>query len=326
MRKIALLLAPSLLCAVPAMAVVDPPAASKDDGRLRSVVYDPDNPVEIYAVPGASLRIELGSDETVATIVVSDQRTIAPDPADVPAPSSVSASLTNGLQNTAAPPPSCDPNLCRSVVGNFVYLKPLRALDRQPLFIQTQRVDEFGRPQMVAYTFELLTRATDLHATPATVWGVRFVYPERVKAAQRAAWIKHRQDDLAREAMTPVKPVAASPGVNANWRYGYRGATSVQPDQIWDDGRSTFVRYAGNRRVPNVYNRLPDGHESIPAIASEPDATGNTLRIAHTEAKWFVRDGDEAGCLFDIGPDPDGKSSPTIAQIPERLSSRALPQ
>jgi type IV secretion system protein VirB9 len=323
----ACLLASSLLYAVPAMAFVDPPAASTNDGRIRQVVYDPDNPVEIYAVPGASLRIELGAGETVVQIVTSDQGTLRPDQSYPPVQAASAATGIPGPQI----PPSCDADMCRSVASNFIYIKPIRPLDPQPLFIQTERIDENGKVQQVAYTFELLTRPTDLPArhggtkpgvaaeTPLvapTVWGVRFIYPERVKAAQAAAWWRQKKaaDDQAKQAAELVRANAAIPGPDANWRYGYRGSAAVQPDAVWDNGRTTFLRFNGNRRIPNVYNKLPDGHESIPAVAPEPDETGNTLRIARTESKWFLRDGDEAGCLFDLGPDPDGRTAPTVAQ------------
>lgn len=313
----AVLLATTLLHAAPALALVDPPSASKNDGHVRSVVYDPNNPVQLFVSPGASLRIELGADEQVATIVVSDQRTITPTP-EAPPPSNV----TGGLGGQASQvPSSCDPNLCRSVAGNFVYLKPLRQLDPQPLFIQTSRTGEDGKLQMIPYTFVLLTKPADaasnsnIWASTPTVWSVTFTYPARIKAAQVAAWIrqKHVADEAQQKLaeMTKGAPVAVSS--HDNVRYGYRGSAAVRPDAVWDDGRSTFLRYNGNRRIPNVYNRLPDGHESIPAVSPEPDATGNTLRIAHTEAKWFMRDGDEAGCVFDLGPDPDGRSTATIA-------------
>jgi type IV secretion system protein VirB9 len=327
----ALLLGTTLLYAAPALAAIDPPPASKLDGRIRTLVYDPNNPAEIYTVPGASLRLELGADEEVVQIIVSDQDTIAPDPAALPPAATVS---TNSPGSQAGQiPASCDANLCRSVYGNIVYIKPIRALDPQPLFIQTRRTDAYGKPEMVAYTFELLTKPTepvskdvktasidkssktDGAATTPGIWAVRFVYPERVKQqataswkAKQAAWVTQ-----ARETTALARPVATAPGPAANWRYGYRGAAALQPDQVWDDGRTTFLRYNGNRRVPNIYSQLPDGHESIPANAPEPDESGNTLRIAGTETKWFLRDGDEAGCLFDLGPDPDGRTSATVA-------------
>lgn len=333
------LLASSLLYSVPALAFVDPPQASKDDGRLRAVVYDPNNPVQIYAVPGASLRIELGADETVQTIVVSDQGTIKPDPS-YPPPATTAPATVNGA-GTPQVPASCDPNLCRTVVGNFVYIKPLRSLDPQPLFIQTERMGENGKQQNIAYTFELLTRPIDLpgrklvtaaaainpgvvtdvpttQPVAPTVWGVRFTYPERIKAAQAAEWRRQKKaaDDAARQSAELVRANASIPGPDANWRYGYRGSASVQPDRVWDDGRTTFVRFDGNRRVPNIYSKLPDVNEpTIPAGAVEPDETGNTIRISGTNVKWFVWDGQHAaGCLFDLGPDPEGRTATTVAQ------------
>ena len=326
-RILAAALATSIAIPVSALAAIDPPPASKADARIRTLIYDPNNPVEIYTVPGASLRLELGADEEVVNIVVSDQDTINPDPNAPPPVATVSANPLAGQADKA--PPSCDANMCRSVVGNIVYIKPVRPLDPQPLFIQTQRTNAFGKPEMVAYTFVLSTRPADLKGdavktasaadikTPVapTVWGVRFVYPERAKQQAAAEW-KQKQAAwaaTAHQTAALAHPVANAPGPNANFRYGYRGAASVQPDQAWDDGRTTFLRFNGNRRVPNVYSKLPDGHESIPASAPEPDATGTTLRIARTETKWFLREGDDAGCLFDLGPDPDGRTSATVA-------------
>jgi type IV secretion system protein VirB9 len=287
MMKIrAAMLATTLLFGVPALAAIDPPAASPADGRIRSLVYDPNNPVEIYTVPGASLRLELGADETVVQIIVSDQDTIAPDPTAPPPVATVSTNPLGGQGSQI--PPSCDANMCRSVAGNIVYIKPIRALDPQPLFIQTQRTNAHGKPEMVAYTFELLTKPAadkDGKAIP-TVWGVRFTYPERAKQAQAAAWAQQRaaSAEVARQTASLAHPVSNAPPPDANYRYGYRGAVSLQPDQAWDDGRTTFLRFNGNRRLPNLYSLLPDGHESIPASAPEPDESGNTLRIARTEA------------------------------------------
>lgn len=319
MKLRTLLLATSLLHALPALAAVDPPAASQADGRMRTVVYDPNNPVELYTTPGASLRIEFGADEEIVQVITSDQDILDPDPAAPQLPIAKASTGLPGGQDAEANklPPSCDPNLCRSVWGNIVYIKPIRDLIPQPLFIQTRRINTAGKPEMVSYTFELSTKPPAGDGNATAVWGVRFVYPARVKAAAVAAWLrkKHADDALAAERESLARTSAALPGPGANFRYGYRGASSVEPDAAWDDGRTTFLRFNGNRRVPNVYSQLPDGTESIPANSPEPDANGTTLRIARTEKKWFLRDGDEAGCLFDLGPDPDGRTSTTVASL-----------
>lgn len=110
-----------------------------------------------------------------------------------------------------------------------------------------------------------------------------------------------------------AQPTSVIPAPNANFRYGYRGADLLRPDQTWDDGRTTFLRFNGNRRLPNIYSQLPDGKETLAASSSEPDASGNTLKIAGTGQKWWLRDGDQVGCLFDIGPDPQGRTAATVA-------------
>lgn len=315
-----LLTAATMLHAVPALAAIDPPAASQLDHRMRVIPYNRNNPVQLYAAPGASLRIQLGADEEVVRIVVSDQATIAPEPeAPEPGGASTVSSTVGGPASGPKGPASCDPNLCRDVAGNFVYLKPLRALNPQPLFIQTKWCSpDTARCEMVPYAFELLTRPGDPKVTAAAAaWDVTFTYPERDRAARIAAQRKAQAAWAAawRERQALLPPSPAAPAFTSNWLYGFRGSDAVQPDEAWDDGRTTFLRFNGNRRVPNVYRRLPDGHEGIPAYATEPDVGGTILRIARTEAKWFLRDGDAAGCLFNIGPDPDGKTAATVATL-----------
>lgn len=312
------LIAATALSASPAFAAIDPPAASSNDARVRTVTYSATNPVQLPVSPGASVRLQLGADEEVVQVVPSDQGIMgAPELEEV---ASASVSLVGGAGSGPKAPASCDTNLCRSVVGNFVYLKPIRSLDPQPLFIQTKRpsgcVVGTSGCEMVPYTFELLTRSADVKAAAASVaWSVSFSYPDRERAAKLAEQRKAYEVRLAawreRQANKPAPP--AMPSATDNYRYGYRGSSALQPDKVWDDGRSTFMRFNGNRRLPDVFRRLPDGKESIPAYAPETDTTGTTLRIARTESKWFVRDGDEVGCVFNVGPDPDGRTAATVA-------------
>ena len=313
----ALLVAATVLGAGPAFAAIDPPAASTNDPRVRTVRYSRTNPVQLPVSPGASVRLELGPDEDVVQVIVSDQGTLGTEPDDTASTNVAMVSAGGGLAATQKGPSSCDANLCRAVAGNFVYLRPLRALDPQPLFIQTKRcAADTGKCEMVPYTFELLTRPADVKAAAANVaWAVSFTYPDRARAAALAEAQKRRAAQIAlwRERQANKPPTPALPSISDNYRYGYRGSAAIRPDKVWDDGRTTFVRFNGNRRLPDVFRVLPDGKESIPAYAPETDTTGTTLRIARTETKWFVRDGDEAGCIFNVGPDPDGRTATTVA-------------
>lgn len=327
MKYSAILLAATILHAAPAFAVIDPPAASKEDARIRTVIYDAKNTVQIYAAPGSTFRLQFGDDETVLRVVASDQDIILPNE-DAPAANSPAAANMVASSNAtfSSPPPgptakmpvSCDIDLCHTIVGNFVYLKANRELSPQPLFVQSKRTLENGEIKMIPYTFELLTRPGDLtEKTPHTVFAISFSYPDRDKAAQIAAWRARQavRDAAERERAALAPPPPTTMAATANRRYGYRGPADIVPDATWDDGRTTFMRFSGNRRIPNIYRRLPDGSKAVPAYAIEPDATGNTLRIALTETKWWIEDGDKTACIFNLGSDPEGRTSTTVAQV-----------
>ena len=340
MKYRALLVAATVLTAGPALAAFDPPAASDKDKRIRTLAYSATNPVTLAVSPGASVRIQLGPDEQVEQISVSDQGGMGVEAQEVPDALASNVSVNSGSSGPAAGgvkwPPSCDVNLCRTVVGNFVYLRPLRALEPQPLFIQTKRCSDAagapancaticpdsniavvpGRCEMVPYTFELLTRPADVRAAADNVaWSVSFTYPDRARTAalleaqrRRTAQIAAWRERQANKVAGPAVPKAAD-----NYFYGYRGSAALMPDHTWDDGRSTFMRFDGNRRLPIPERVLPDNAKSIPAYSPEIDATGTTLRIARTEKMWRLRDGDEVGCVFNVGSDPDGRTATTVA-------------
>lgn len=328
------------LAAVPAaLATVDPPKSSDLDQRMRTVTYDPNNPVLLPASPGVSLRLILGGDEHVERVIVSDQTIISPDPDEDEAPprstivtaiDGVNTALTTkpaqgGGQSNKAP--VCDANLCVDIMGNFIYLKPKRYLSRQPMFVQTSRMDPItARKIMVPYTFELV--ADDPDAKPVVadasfkdrgpaeaMWSVTFIFPARERAERLAEARKAAAARFAaqRERRAMLPPPMPGPAATDNHRYGYKGSAAVKPDDGWDDGRTTFLRFKGNRRLPNIYEKGPDGKPTLARWATEPDATGATLRLAGTETVWTLRDGDEAGCVINGGRDPDGRTAPTVS-------------
>ena len=337
MRSQLLAAAAVLLTAGPTFAAVNPPPASKADAHMRSVRYDANNPIELDTTPGVSLRIILAPDEEVERVIVSDEGIMKPEPdVDTASPqvSSVSATINgavgtvsnlgtnqNGNQN-GGKLPTCDPNLCRDVTGNIVYLKPLRSLDPQPLFIHTVRHDPItGQTERVPYAFVLTSHGEDTKAATAasTLWSVTLTYPEREAAARRVAAQKAAEARAAawreRQALRP--PSEAAHAATDNRRYGYKGSAAVMPDMngVHDDGRTTFLRFDGNQRVPNVYRILPDGKRGLARSTTEPDATGTTLRIAGTERVWILADGTETGCVINGGSDPEGRTAATVASV-----------
>jgi type IV secretion system protein VirB9 len=303
------------------------PKACADDPRMQCIDYKPNDIVRVYLAAGATFRIQLAPGEEVDGLVVSDQRTIGREDEEPPSAQEIAAGAQGGKQVA-----TCDPNMCRSVVGNFVYVMPRRDLAAQPFFLQGRWTDVSGKAHSTPYAFELQTRppqlgagqklasnrqtATDAQPLAQTFYGVRFTYSERdaeerkrAAAARAAAW---RAAHPPQPYVPP--PTPSVPQLSANWQYAYRGAPEVKPDEVWDDGRTTFLRFNGNRRIPNVYAFLPDGTETNGfGYTSEPDATGTIIRIGKTDRRWCVRDGDKTGCLYNAGGDPEGRTVPTVA-------------
>ena len=182
----ALWLLGGVLITTPVLAAVDPPPASGNDKRIRTVQYSATNPVQLPVSPGASVRIQLGPDETVEQVIVSDQGTLRTENEDTAAINASTATTGGALAAMQKGPASCDANLCRSVSGNFVYLRPLRPLDPQPLFIQTSRPVADDKREMVPYTFELLTRSADLGPRPTASPG-RCPSPIPIASAPRSS-------------------------------------------------------------------------------------------------------------------------------------------
>lgn len=283
------------------------------DPRMLCVDYQPDRTLELSATPGATIKIDLGPGETPQQVLVSDQRIMDnEDPTQEEPKAGLVSTSVDVAPSTAATVPSCDPNICRFVIGHSVFIKPLRDLGRQPLFVHTQYCAASGNCQDLDYSFELLTHpATEKDGMLGAVFGVRFRHPDRDAAAKRAVAEKAAAASAERRAM--VRPPPSVPEPASNWRYVYRGSAELKPDEVWDDGRSTFVRYNGLRRIPNPYGYLPDGTETLLGYATEPGPTGTVIRIGRTEGRFCLRDGAAVGCLFNAGPDPNGAASSTVA-------------
>lgn len=167
---------------------LEAPAPGPRDKRVRVVAYDPDEVVQLYAAPGSTIRIAIALNETVEAVLVSDQTLMSGEvEAETPG-------AGEGSPRQVAPANlACDANICRSVVGSFLYFKPVRELEPQPLFVQTKRCEEMpaGAPPKCAsrpYQFELVTRLGPLtEQTPNTFYAVRFDYPADRAAAEQAA-------------------------------------------------------------------------------------------------------------------------------------------
>ena len=218
---------------LPSIALaLDTPQPAGRDKRIRVVTYDRDNVVQLYAAPGATVRIEIAADETIEAILVSDQ-TIMRQDLEVEDPGEASTPPNQ----RSAPAAACDRNLCRSIQGPFVYIKPVRDLDPQPLFIQTRKCSEDGKCVSRPYTLELVTRQGPLvEAAANTYYAIRFDYPaDRVAAAaarNNTAAASRRASAAARAAQAAEAEAVArlrgqQIGGNVNSNYVVTGDRDV---------------------------------------------------------------------------------------------------
>jgi type IV secretion system protein VirB9 len=315
---------------VPALAG-ETPAPAGSDPRVRVIAYNPQQVVKLYAVPGATLTIQLAPGESVAGLPVSDQTLLGTSEPAGPGtgPLAMAGGPSPSERAGAGRGASTDGNLFTAVRGNFVMLKPLRDLDPQPLFIIGRKTDPAtGREVMRAYTFELSTREGPLTAeAPDTYYLVRFTYPEEERATLAAAAEARRQasaaaaatrrreqeDRQARERLVLAGTNAATPGV-MNWNYDGQGDRDLSPAEVWDDGQSTFLRFPGNRRVPAIFSVLADGREAAVNYSANP---AGLITIHQTNGAFRLRDGSLVLCILNRAFDATGRNPGTGTTSPD---------
>lgn len=171
--------------------------------------------------------------------------------------------------------------------GNHLFVKPREDNARTNMTVLTNK-DR-------AYTFYLETApkrpgpksvGTDLFLR------VTFRYPldEKAKA------VKVSEEEVARKRLADAKREIR------NINYFSCGADDVNPDQAFDDGRFTFLRYAGSREIPAVFVVNADGSESLVDSHVEVDTI-----VVHRLAERFVfRRGGSVGCVVNKSFDPRG--------------------
>ena len=315
--------APAIADEIPAPAGADP--------RVRVIAYDPLQVVKLYAVPGATLTLQLAPGETVAGLPVSDQTLLdPPEPAGLgTGPLAMAGGPVPSERAGAGRGASTDRNLFTAVRGNFVMLKPLRDLDPQPLFIIGRSTDPTtGREVMRAYTFELSTREGPLTAeAPNTYYLVRFTYPGEERAAAEAATAARRQaanaaaearrhemvERRARDRLQLASANGATPGA-MNWNYDGQGDRELAPAEVWDDGQSTFLRFPGNRRLPAIFSVLADGRE---AAVNYTASTSGLITVHQTGPVLRLRDAGLVLCILNRAHDATGRNPGTGTTSPD---------
>ena len=192
--------------------------------------------------------------------------------------------------------------------GSILFLKPREKHPPTNLQVVTTRPD--GRKR--SYQFELSIAETTL---ADSYFVVRFAYPgdeierRRAEAAARGA---EREGALIEQTFDLHHAYGAA-----------QGSIDLGPEAVFDDGKETTFRFAGNREIPAIYLINSDGSESL-----VPKDVRGELVVVHATAREFrLRKGDNVLCIFNEAFDAVGINPGTNTTSPsvERRAKKSPP-
>ena len=191
--------------------------------------------------------------------------------------------------------------------GSILFLKPREKHPPTNLQVVTTRRD--GRKR--SYQFELSIAEASLKES---YFVVKFSYPTD-EADRRRAETEARGQQREGAVIDQTFDLHQQYGAR-NWRFSAQGPADLEPDGVFDDGKVTSFRFAGNREVPAIYMVGSDGAESL-----VPKNVRGEVVVVHATAREFrLRRGSEVLCIFNeafdaVGVNPGtGTTSPSIAR------------
>jgi type IV secretion system protein VirB9 len=95
-----------------------------------------------------------------------------------------------------------------------------------------------------------------------------------------------------------VDKLLATVPVARNRRYTVQGASELSPNEAWDDGANTYLRFPSGVRVPAIYGVSADGTEHLENIST---GTDGLVQIHGARPRFALRVGTAVACLFNEG-------------------------
>lgn len=260
-------------------------ANSPYDYRIKSVVYNPLDVVEVDAVVGLATHIEVAPDETYVTHVFG---------------------------NTGA--------WTFTHKDNNFFIRPMAELSDTNLTIITNKRKYYvllryiGTNTVKRPDGQLEERfiKTPWTMRKATV-GLLYKFPfEDMKAANKKLEQRRIKEALSGMHSGP-KNLDYLMSDNPESR-------SIQPTNIYDDYRFTYFVFPANAELPALYVIGSDGKEST--VNASPAGKNNNVLVAQTTAKeWRIRYGDRVigvvnnGFNPSLGANPNGTASPEVKRV-----------
>lgn len=223
----------TLLLVAPAQAV-QIPVPTESDSRVRYVDYDPDNVVQIIAVPGRQTFVMFAAEEQIEDLGTgfSDAWEIGP------------LKRRNGF-----------------------FIKPkLQDGDTNLTVVTSHRSYTFDllmRKEQEIPASKLGAKNIQKKLPENFSYVIKFRYPEDEARGQTRGAERRGVDSLL---------ATASRRKYKNLDYWIQGPKTLSPTAAWDDGLFTYLRFAPNTGIPAVYSIDADGKENLVNSHIENDA------------------------------------------------------
>ncbi|HEY0588422.1 MAG TPA: TrbG/VirB9 family P-type conjugative transfer protein [Pseudoduganella sp.] len=175
---------------------------------------------------------------------------------------------------------------------NGLFIKPSADLPDSNIHVVTNRR---------TYTFDLkLARKGKRQIGFMTVF---FRYPTAERAADGAA----TEVEQVRGLLDAASPVG-------NRRYTVQGSSDLTPIEVWDDGRSTYLRFRARSGIPAFYAARGDD-DSLEQIEN-PTVKHDVVQLPGVRRKFVLRIGNQVACVFNEGYDPNASRPATNTASP----------
>ncbi|NGM80174.1 TrbG/VirB9 family P-type conjugative transfer protein [Burkholderia multivorans] len=272
-----------VLASIPALATQVP--GYRGDSRVRQVLYDEDEVVQVMTQRGAGTQIVLGAGEHIERVGMGDSGEVE------------GCGRAPGADRADAPAPDWKISACKG--DSDIFLKPGSHAHNTNLIVRTDRHN---------YAFDLVVLPPTQTGSEDAMYRVTFSYRDELAAHNAARNERHL-----------IAQREAAPAARRNLAYTMQavpGSGDIVPSAMWDDGLFTYVEIPGNRKIPSVFRVAEDGSEHVPDRHMEGD-----LIVLHEVARrWVLRLGNEAVELwnnaYDLNgvPPVDGTTVPGVAR------------
>lgn len=174
--------------------------------------------------------------------------------------------------------------------GTVMFLKPVGVPPATNLSIITN---------LRRYNLELSAKSGLRVPQSQIIYAVRFRYPQKAGVT---------------DVMATPPPLIATPPELWNRAYSYDGAKANVPEQVFDDGKATYFRFAAGSAAPAIFSITPDAGESIVNFA----VRGPYTVVEQIAPQFVLRHGKEVTIIFN-----DAYATPTPgADAPKQRATK----